>query len=98
MQGYKKDDVDFITCKTFGITAEIMAKCLAKGRQIGITGRIKTGNYTKDDGTKVYTTDVIVNNFYFADSPKSGQAQTENQEAEPTDGFMQIDDNNELPF
>ena len=96
VQGYKKDDVDFITCKAFGMTSENMAKYLSKGRQIGVTGRIKTGSYTKDDGVKIYTTDVIVNNFYFADSPK-GQAQTENQDSEPTDGFYPIG-NDELPF
>lgn len=96
VQGYKKDDTDFISCKAFGVTSENMAKYLSKGRQIGVTGRIKTGNYTKDDGTKVYTTDVIVNNFYFADSPKMPDNPC-NPDSEPVDGFYPVG-NDELPF
>lgn len=98
VQGYKKDDVDFIRCKAFGVTAENIAKYLDKGRQIGVTGRIKTGSYDKD-GQKVFTTDVIVDKFYFADSKKAdGQAKTENTEAEPTEGFYPLNSNDELPF
>ena len=39
--------------------AESSAITLAKGSQVAVKGRINTGNYTKDDGTKVYTTDIL---------------------------------------
>ena len=66
----KKGEVDFITCTAFGATAEVMEKWLIKGSQIALTGRIQTGNYKNKDGNTVYTTDVIVQSFYFADSKK----------------------------
>ena len=56
----RKDGADFISCVAFGKTAETMQKYCGKGSKVGIVGHIQTGSYTKQDGTKVYTTDVIV--------------------------------------
>lgn len=61
---FKKDETDFINCVAFGKTAETIANYLTKGKQIGIVGHIQTGSYDKE-GTKVYTTDVIVESFEF---------------------------------
>ena len=36
-----------------------------KGRQIAVTGAIRTGSYDAQDGTKRYTTDVAVESFEF---------------------------------
>lgn len=59
---------DFINIVAFGNRAETMKKYLAKGSQIAVDGRIQTGSYDGADGKKVYTTDVIVENFQFLDS------------------------------
>ena len=89
-------DADFISCKAFGKTAEMLAKYLGKGRQIAVTGHIQTGSYDKDDGTKVYTTDIMVDGITFADSKPAGQAPaTTNPDSEPTDPLASSD---ELPF
>jgi single-strand DNA-binding protein len=64
IQGIKKEDVDFINCKCFGKTAELIGKYVTKGSKIAIEGRIKTGNYEKD-GKKIYTTDIIVDKVEF---------------------------------
>lgn len=67
----KKDDpADFISCKAFGKTAEIMSQYLHKGSLIGVTGRIQTGKYDNKEGRTIYTTDVIVDNFDFLESRK----------------------------
>ena len=67
----KKDDpADFISCKAFGKTAEIMSQYLGKGSLIGVTGRIQTGKYDNKEGRTIYTTDVIVDNFDFLESRK----------------------------
>lgn len=63
---------DFIPCVAFGRGAEFAEKYLHKGTKIVIVGRIQTGSYTKRDGQKVYTTDVIVEEQEFAES-KSAQ-------------------------
>ena len=67
---------DFINIVAFGNRAETMKKFLAKGSQIAIDGRIQTGSYDGADGKKVYTTDVIIENFQFLDS-KGSRPQTD---------------------
>jgi single-strand DNA-binding protein len=60
---FKKDETDFINCVAFGKTAETISQYLRKGRQIAVTGSIRTGSYDAKDGTKRYTTDVAVDSF-----------------------------------
>lgn len=65
---FKKDEADFINCIAFGKTGEIIAQYLTKGRQLAISGSIQTGSYEAKDGTRRYTTDVVVDSFDFIDS------------------------------
>ena len=92
-------DADFISCIAFGKTAEFIEKWFHKGSRIGLVGRIQTGSYTKDDGTKVYTTDVIAESVEFVESKSSGQKADDDKKDE-SDGFMNIPDtiDDELPF
>lgn len=76
----KKDDpnaqpADFPRCIAFGKTAENMHKFLHKGSKVGVEGRIQTGSYKKQDGTTVYTTDVIANHVEFLDSKQQSTSQ-----------------------
>lgn len=65
----KKDaGADFISCVAFGKSAESLEKYCKKGTKLEISGRIQTGSYTNKDGGKVYTTDVIVEEWEFAES------------------------------
>lgn len=61
----REDPADFIRIVTWGKIAENCNQYLAKGRQVGIAGRIQTGSYTNDKGDKVYTTDVVASNVEF---------------------------------
>ena len=109
---FKRDGeqtADFINCVCFGKTAEFADKYLHKGTKIAVTGRIQTGSYTNQDGQKVYTTDVIVEEHEFCESAK-GNSDTANTNTSPTSttttpqtgsaGFMTIPDDagEELPF
>ena len=88
---------DFINVVVFGKTGEFVEKWFHKGDPISITGRIQTGSYTKQDGTKVYTTDVIAETAEFV----PGKPQNQSQEPEQVnEGFMQINAEDEagLPF
>lgn len=67
---FKKGEADFINCVAFGKTAENIANFFFKGNQIAIKGRIQTGSYDAHDGTKRYTTDVVVEGFDFIDGNK----------------------------
>ena len=66
----KKEEADFINCVAFGKTAENISQFFTKGKQICIDGSIRTGSYEAQDGTKRYTTDVIVETFEFVESKK----------------------------
>ena len=69
-------DWDNITCTAFGATADLIHK--NQGQQILINGAIRTGSYEKEDGTKVYTTDVVVDSMYFEHRDGSGASEASN--------------------
>ena len=56
---------DFPRVTVFGRQAENCEKFLAKGRLVGVQGRIQTGSYTNRDGATVYTTDVVADRVDF---------------------------------
>jgi len=99
---------DFISCVSFGKTAEFAEKYYRQGTKVLVTGRIQTGSYTNKDGQKVYTTEVVVEEQEFAESKaaasESGGFQQAAARPEPSqaigDGFMNIPDgiDEELPF
>lgn len=61
-------NADFISCVVFRKQAENMARFLAKGSLIGVTGRIQTRNYQGKDGNMVYTTEVVADNIQYLES------------------------------
>ena len=105
---------DFISCVSFGLTAEFAEKYFRQGLKIAVTGRIQTGSYTNREGQKVYTTEVIVEDQEFAESKAVSDANAGSfRAAAPSpapapatpvsdagDGFMNIPDgiDEELPF
>lgn len=92
-----KDGADFINLVAFGKTAEFFDKYLRKGSKILIEGRIQTGSYQKQDGSRVYTTDVVVERVEFAESKGAqGDAPVVNEEAWAD--ISDMVDVDELPF
>lgn len=107
----KKEDgtqgTDFISCVAWKNVAETICKYFDKGSQIIVEGRIQTGSYEKENGEKVYTTDVLVNRIHFVDNKKDSRPEPQepdyiasNQgEADPFADFgeqVTIDDNSFL--
>ena len=97
---FKKEgeqSADFISCVAFGKTAEFIEKYVFKGTKIAVEGRIQTGSYTNNDGNKVYTTDVVVEQVEFAGSKTDSKSATK----ENNDDFMNVADGLDdegLPF
>lgn len=92
---------DFINIVAFGQRAETMNKYLTKGSQIAVDGRIQTGSYDGTDGKKVYTTDVIVENFQFLDTRNRGNVDVSNADDFSSNGNTTSnvnDENNSDPF
>lgn len=96
-------EADFISCVAWKKTAEMVSKHLDKGSQIGLEGRIQTGTFDAEDGSKRYTTDVVVENITFLDKkqdnrpePEYTGPQEETQDSDPFAEFgeqVSIDDN-----
>lgn len=70
-------EADFLNCIIFNKAAESLSPYLTKGKSVGISGRVQTGNYTNKEGVKIYTFDVMVEKTKFLDS-KSGQSSNTN--------------------
>ena len=72
---FKKDETDFINCIAFNKPGETIAQYLTKGRQLAVTGNIRTDSYEGQDGVKRYTTDVVVESFEFIGNSNSNNNQ-----------------------
>lgn len=98
----KEKQTDFPSIVAFGKTAELIEKYVGKGQQVAVQGRLQTGSYTKQDGTKVYTTDVLAERVEFLgsrrdDNGSSYSSGTSSESSEVPEGFSQMDDD-DLPF
>lgn len=95
---------DFINCVAFGKNGEFVEKYFNKGIKIVVVGRIQTGSYTNQEGQKVYTTDIVVEEQEFAESKNVADGGQKNNNSNlgnvVGDGFMNIPDgiDEELPF
>jgi single-strand DNA-binding protein len=54
----KTQTTDWHTVVAWGKTAEIVEKYVGKGKEIGVTGKLRTRTYTTDDGNQRYVTEV----------------------------------------
>ena len=101
-----QQNADFISIKAFGKGGEFAEKYLHKGMKVAVSGHIQTGSYTKLDGQKVYTTDVIADEQEFCENKAANDvaqntAPKETQKEKPhIDDFMSIPNgiDEELPF
>lgn len=105
-------DADFIPCTCFGKTAEFVEKYMnTKGQQIAVNGSIQVRSYEDKEGQKRWSTDVIVNNVYFADSKKQdgdsspqpaskakATKSAKKASSEPTFAISDDIDSEDLPF
>lgn len=97
---FKKEgqpSADFINCVAFGKSAEFAEKYMTKGRLFGVIGRIQTRNYENDKKEKVYVTEVVVDEQYFADSKKDDKKDINELLKEDNDKLKELDDI-DLPF
>ncbi len=97
-------DADFISCIGWESKAELICNYFEKGNRIGISGKIQTGSYDKSDGSKGYTTDVLINEIDFIDTKEKTQSENINSEIiEENDPFKDFGEeltltDDDLPF
>lgn len=108
MESKGQATADFVNIVVWGKTAESCANYLAKGRLVGVQGRIQSGNYEKD-GRTIYTTDVVANQVEFlewgdTDNSRSQVSQDGYKKDDSSDfggveGFHPTDNNDDdIPF
>jgi single-strand DNA-binding protein len=83
--GNKQERTEWVSLVAWRQLAEIMAKCVTKGKQIFITGELQTRTWDKD-GVKQYKTEVVVSNMQLlgggTDAPASGASRPEQRQPE----------------
>ena len=84
-------EADFIPIVIWGKQAESTATYVAKGRLIGVSGRLQVRNYDAKDGTKRYVTEVIADEVQFLEW-------TKNKENNENQGYKEIDEEVGTPW
>lgn len=88
MESRGQATADFLPVTVWGKQAESCANYLVKGRLVAVSGRITTGSYEAQDGSRRYTTDIWAEQVQFlewGDRAPGGnagfqrQANTQNQ-------------------
>lgn len=66
-------EADFIRCQMWRKAAENFCNFTRKGSLVGIDGRIQTRSYENQQGTRVFVTEVVAENFSLLESKNSSQ-------------------------
>lgn len=100
-------DADFINCVAFGKNGEFAEKYFKKGQMMSIVGRLQVRSWEDRSGNKRWSTDVVVEETYFAESKASFEGRTgqshkpQEEPVQGAGGFYPIDEsleNDDLPF
>lgn len=108
----RKDELeaDFIPCVAFGKAGEFAEKYFKKGQMVSVVGRLQVRSWDDNEGKKRWSTDVIVEEQYFAESKAAAEqsrpAAAPNKPAKQMglaeqEGFYPIDESvedDDLPF
>ena len=63
VDSYKKDNADFFEVTVWGKTAEVISKYLVKGKQIGLSGRLKQDRWQDTDGKQRSKITIVAENI-----------------------------------
>jgi single-strand DNA-binding protein len=67
------DKPNFFDVKVFGNQAETLAQHLAKGRRVGVDGRLDWSSWEAQDGTKRSKVEIVAQSVQFLDSRGDGE-------------------------
>ena len=98
----KGDDADFVLCTVWGKLAEHTVKYCGKGSLVGIDGHIHSRSYQKEDGNRIFVTEVIVEEVQFLQTKPRTEESPERtfgkNEPQPKDDFIFTDqEHKQLP-
>ena len=99
-----EQDADFIGCVAFGKAGEFAEKYFKKGQMVSVVGRLQVRSWDDNEGKKRWSTDVIIEEQYFAESKtafESNRSAAPAQQGADNGGFYPIDEtieDDDLPF
>lgn len=70
--GQMQERTEWVRVNAWGKTAEICGQYLEKGRQVYVSGRMQTREYTDKDGTKKYSTEIVADKVLFLGKKQDG--------------------------
>ena len=98
VNGFNKEDTNFIPITCFGKTAENGSKYIYKGMLIAVEGRISQNSYEKD-GTKYNSIEVIADKIEYLDKIKHEVNDIKEADLKTvTQSDIQLDLTDNLPF
>ncbi|KAB3537840.1 single-stranded DNA-binding protein [Alkaliphilus pronyensis] len=99
----KTKEADFFNIVVWSKTAENCANYLAKGRLVGIQGRLQSRSYETQNGDKRYVTEVVAEQVEFLEwGNRDEQPKKKNEDFGSIDvdlnDFEAIDEDEDIPF
>ena len=93
----KDKEVDFFDITVFGKIAENTANYTKKGMLVGIEGRLQQNRWEDQQGNKRSRVEVIATAVEFLEFA-GGNKKTDEADVMEIDGFMALDDTDDVPF
>lgn len=101
-RGYVKQgeerQADFIDCVAWRQAAEFLCKHFAKGRLLIVEGRMQTRTYTDNAGAKRKATELVVERMHFCEPKRRDENAVPAAGGGEGEDFIEISDNEKLPF
>lgn len=102
----EESSADFFTVTAWRGTAEFISKYFRKASSICILGRLKTNNWTDQEGNKRYSVDIVADEANFVDAKNEAPVSVHQTVSAPmpqytgetAPKFEMGDDSEELPF
>ena len=100
-------EADYFRVTAWRGLAENCAKFLAKGRKVSVVGAVSVSTYQAKDGTTKATLELSADDVEFltpkseaTESPTVGELEGKQEDLPKSDvnGFIQVDDDDSLPF
>lgn len=91
---FSKEKTDFIPVTSFGKTAEFVEKYFHKGQQVAVCGSLQINPFKDKEGNNRYSTAVVSDEVYFADSKKEADSTS----AQVSQNQVDLTDDDVLPF
>ena len=91
-----ESEADFISVVAWEKRAETICKYVKKGNRLGIAGKIQTGSYEKEDGSREYLTDVIISELEFLENKSKDDRPAPDYNEPEEDPFADFGDSVEL--